>query len=83
MMVAAVTKNTPAHSAGLEPFDVIISWNGIEYSDPTLLSRAIAATDVGSTATMEVIREATDGPQELTLEVTVGTRPADQRLSEE
>ena len=83
VMVAAVTKNTPAHSAGLEPFDVIISWNGIEYSDPTLLSRAIAATDVGSTATMEVVREATDGPQELTLEVTVGTRPADERLSEE
>lgn len=77
VLVAGLSDDTPADSAGLELGDVILSWNGDAYSDPTLLSRAIAATEVGSTAAIEVIREADNGPQQLMLEVLVGTRPPD------
>lgn len=77
VLVAGLSEGTPAAQAGLELGDVILSWNGDAYSDPTLLSRAIAATEVGSTASIEVVRPAENGPQQLTLEVLVGTRPTD------
>ena len=36
--------------------DVILKWNDHDATDPTLLSRAIAATEIGSTAKLVVAR---------------------------
>lgn len=75
VLVAAVPKNTPAYEAGLEPGDVIMSWNRQEFSDPILLSQSIAATPIGERASLHIVRPTSFGPKELDLEVTVAARP--------
>lgn len=75
VMVNTLTANTPAHDAGFRRGDVILTWNGQPYNDPTLLSRAIAATPIGQKVPVEVLRNDNGGASERTLEVTVGARP--------
>ncbi|MEM8943920.1 MAG: trypsin-like peptidase domain-containing protein [Planctomycetota bacterium] len=72
-----VRKNTPADDAGFYVHDVILTWDGTEYSDPTLLSRAIAATPIGSEVQVEVARMQGNQPARKTLTVRVATRPPD------
>jgi serine protease Do len=73
--ITEVKPNTPAAQAGLHSFDVILSWNGQEYSDPTLFSRAIAATPIGTEIPVKVARKTDDGHKELEMKVKVGARP--------
>ncbi len=75
VLVVRVVRNTPAADAGMEVGDVILSWDGVEVSDPTLMSRAIAATPIGSKVPVEVVRQGEDGPERLTLTVTVAALP--------
>lgn len=75
VFVAAVDPNTPADDGGIEPGDVILEWNGEVFSNPTLLSRAIAATPIGSAVDVKVARETTGGPQTTDLKVKVAARP--------
>ncbi len=75
VLVAAVLRGTPAEAAGIEPGDAIVSWNGESIDVPKDLSRAVAGTEVGSEATLVVIR---DGKQR-TFTVTVGKRPRQLR----
>ncbi len=73
--VLEVRENTPASEAGIERSDVILSWGGVEFSDPTLLSRAIAATPIGSKVPIEVVRLVGGVPSHKTLTVKVAARP--------
>ena len=75
VLIAGMSDGTPAAKAGLELGDVILRWDGAPYSDPTLLSRAIAATPIGSAVALDVVRPTLGGSQSLSLEVTVGARP--------
>ncbi|HEX6960840.1 MAG TPA: trypsin-like peptidase domain-containing protein, partial [Lacipirellula sp.] len=75
VLVTQVEPNTPADDAGIRRFDVILSWNGEQYDDPTLLSRAIAATPVGEGVPVKIIRPTDDGPEEVEVEVKVAARP--------
>ncbi len=77
VLVIEVRANTPAAEAGLEPKDVILSWDGVEYSDPTLMSRAIAATKIGSEVSVEIVRWENGEPNHRTLTVKVAARPID------
>jgi S1-C subfamily serine protease len=56
VLVGEVRSQTPAERAGIQPGDVILKWNDSAATDPTLLSRAIAATKVGSTAKVRLVR---------------------------
>jgi S1-C subfamily serine protease len=79
--VDTVKPEAPADRAGIHAGDVILQWNGIAATDPTLLSRAIAATKVGSTAKVRLVRaERRDGAgesarSELELAVQVERHP--------
>jgi serine protease Do len=75
-----VDRKTPAEKAGIRSGDVILKWNDFVATDPTLLSRAIAATKIGSIAKVRLVRnEMRDGKAdpkraELELNVTVERR---------
>jgi serine protease Do len=76
--VMQVTAGTPAAEAGVKANDVILSWNGEEFSDPTLLSRAIAGTPIGSDVPMTLVRTSPAGPRVKELKVKVAARPPDE-----
>lgn len=75
--VVNVDPGTPAAAAGLHSDDVILAWNGKEFSDPTLLSRAIAATAIGAEVPVKVVRTRNGEPHEMELKVRVAARPPD------
>lgn len=80
VLVLHVEQNTPAADAGIEVGDVILSWGGVDCSDPNLMSRAIAATPIGSQVPVEIVRRGEDGPDHSTLTVTVAARPPNDSL---
>jgi serine protease Do len=77
--VVSMDPNTPASDAGLRPDDVILKWNGEKFSDPTLLSRAIAGTAIGTEVPVEIVRATRNGPKEMEVVVKVAARPPDER----
>jgi S1-C subfamily serine protease len=60
--------------------DVVLSWNDFAATDPTLLSRKIASTEIGSTAKVVVARRGgPDGKRdEIELSVKMERRPPDK-----
>lgn len=75
--VATVEANAPAGRSGIHPGDVILKWNDHLATDPTLLSRAIAATQIGSTAKLVLVRQNGKDKQQLSIDVPVERRPKD------
>jgi serine protease Do len=75
--VLRVDAGTPAAAAGLRPNDVILAWNGKEFSDPTLLSRAIAATEIGTVVPVSIVRARNGEPHKMELKVRVAARPVE------
>ena len=79
--VREAPRDGPGYKAGVRPGDVILEWNGSAATDPTLLSRMIAATEIGSSAQVVVARplaEVDSGNQlvrRLELDVVVGRHP--------
>ena len=76
VLVGSVESEAPAGRSGLRRGDVILRWNEHQATDPTLLSRAIAATEIGSTAKLVILRYNGDGTEKLALDVEVERRPA-------
>ena len=66
-LVNQIDRRSPAFQAGVEPGDVIVSFNGQEVSDPTALIRLVADAPIGSTATVVVMREG----RQVTLKIPV------------
>jgi len=77
VLVGTVEADAPAGRIGVHPGDVILKWNDHVATDPTLLSRAIAATEIGSTATLVLVRRNGKGKEQLALDVEVERRPAE------
>jgi S1-C subfamily serine protease len=75
--VGGVQDDGPADRAGIKRGDVILMWNDHEAVDPTLLSREIAATEIGSAAKVVLApRQDEPGKKEpLELEVKVERHP--------
>lgn len=66
-LVAEVTPGGPAEKAGIKPQDVILKFDGKEVRDSRALPRAIADSEVGKNAAIEVWRDR----QTVTLSVTL------------
>jgi S1-C subfamily serine protease len=77
VLVGTVEPEAPADRSGVRKGDVILKWNDHVATDPTLLSRAIAATEIGSTAKLVVLRPDGKDKKELSLDVPVERRPGD------
>jgi serine protease Do len=76
--VGTVEPDSPAGKVGIHKDDIILKWNEHVANDPTLLSRAIAATEIGSTAKLVLVRSEGKDKKELALEVKVERRPKDE-----
>jgi Do/DeqQ family serine protease len=57
VVVYQMLRDSAAFRAGLEPGDVVVSFNGTAVTDPNQLSRMISDAAIGSTATMGVVRD--------------------------
>jgi serine protease Do len=75
VLVGEVEIGAPANKAGLQIGDVILKWNEHVATDPTLLSRAIAATQIGSEAKLLLVRAGGGANQQITLDVRVEAHP--------
>jgi serine protease Do len=78
VLVDVVTKDSPAARGDIKQGDVVLSFNGAKIETPRDLAFAVAETPAGRTVPVRVWR---DG-QERTLNVTVGTERAQQKLAE-
>ncbi|MFV2068680.1 MAG: S1C family serine protease [Pirellulales bacterium] len=72
VVVSGVLRGTPADRSQLRSGDVIVQWNGQAVTNTKTLSRAVASTEIGSTAKLKLFR---DG-KPITVEVTIEERPA-------
>jgi serine protease Do len=70
-LVAKVSPGSPAGAGGIEPADVIVKFDGQSIDNMRGLPRAVAATPIGKTVSVELLRKGK--PVELT--VTVGRLP--------
>ncbi|MBX3432429.1 MAG: trypsin-like peptidase domain-containing protein [Pirellulales bacterium] len=75
VFVRTVNPNTPASMGGMEPGDVVVAWDGQEFSDPVTLSQMIAATPAGSDVPVKVLRLDGREPRGIDLKVKVAARP--------
>ena len=65
--VNELDRRSPAYQAGLEPGDIIISFNGQPVADPSQFIQLVSDAAIGSTATVVVVRES----RQVTLKIPV------------
>lgn len=71
-IVQDVTEGSPADRAGLRPYDLVVSFDGVSVANDSELIRAIASHAPGATARVGVLR---DGREE-SVSVKLAERPA-------
>jgi S1-C subfamily serine protease len=57
VLVQQMRRDAPAFAAGLRPGDIVVTFNGTAITDGGPLTRMIQDAAIGSTATVEVIRD--------------------------
>jgi len=57
VLVSKVDKGTPGERAGLQPGDVVLSFNGTSVSKSSELQRMVGNAPVGSTAQLRILRD--------------------------
>jgi len=57
VLIQRMRRDASAFSAGLRPGDIVIGFNGTAVNDPGLLQRMIQDASIGSTATVEIVRD--------------------------
>lgn len=67
-LVSTVNENSPAQAAGLEPGDVIVSFDGKMIDKMRDLPRIVAETEIGATVPVKVIRNG----KSMEVQVTLG-----------
>ncbi len=77
VLVTGVLRDGPASRGGLQPGDVIVAVDDTPVGNRSQLLTAVAALTPGATSTLSVQR----GSEALSLDVTVGERPAAARPS--
>jgi len=75
-LVSALLRNSAAYRAGVQPGDIIVSFNGTKIDDPAELQRLIQDAAIGSTATIGVIREGRETEVKISIQST-SARPGD------
>jgi hypothetical protein len=71
VMISNIVVGSPADEAGLEQYDVVVSFNGHEIDEPPDLVEAVGSAEAGEPCTLGIVRGAE--PQEI--EITPAERP--------
>ncbi len=74
VLVALVEPRSPAEQAGLQPGDVILSFNGKPVKNANELPRVVAATKPGTSVTLDTWR----GGKKLQVKATLGEFPSEK-----
>jgi serine protease Do len=77
-LVAKVTPGSPAASAGIEPSDVIVKFDGQPIDNMRGLPRAVAATPIGKSVSVELFRKG----KTMDFKLTVGRLPEDEDVED-
>ncbi len=78
-LVAKVAPDGPAATAGVEPSDVILKFDGVEIENMRDLPRAVVGTRIGKDVSVEVLR---DG-KTVNVTVKIGRLPEDEEVADE
>jgi serine protease Do len=78
-LVATVTPDSPAATAGVEAGDVIVSFDGQAIDNVRNLPRAVASTPIGKSVAVELLRKG----ENKTLNVTIGQLPASDEAADD
>jgi serine protease Do len=74
VLVQVMAWNSSAYRGGLRPGDIVVGFNGTPVTDPGHLSRLISDAQIGSTATVTVLRDGRRSNLQITI-VKVGANP--------
>jgi serine protease Do len=77
-LVAKVSPESPAASAGIQPSDVIVAFDGQPIDNMRSLPRAVAATAIGKSVDVELLRKG----ETMNFSVVVGRLPEDEEGEE-
>jgi len=75
VLIAGVLPGGPADRAGLKPRDILVAIEGSPVKDPNSMLNLVAALVPGKPAAIRLRRDS----KTIEIQVTVGTRPAQQR----
>jgi serine protease Do len=78
-LVATVSPDSPAAAAGIEPSDVILSFDDQAIENMRNLPRAVAATPIGKSVAVQLLRKG----QTMEVNVTVGQLPASEEAADD
>jgi serine protease Do len=56
-VIVRMSRNSRAYQLGIQPGDIIVGFNGKKIEDPSQLFRLVADAQIGSTATLRVLRD--------------------------
>jgi len=77
-LVAKVSPDSPAATAGIQPSDIILKFDGQAIDNMRSLPRAVAATAIGKSVDVELMRKG----ETVDLTVTVGRLPEDEDVQD-
>jgi serine protease Do len=78
-LVATVSPDSPAATGGIEPGDVILSFDGQAIENMRNLPRAVAATRIGKSVAVELLRKG----ENKSVNVTIGQLPANEEAADD
>jgi len=82
IVVAKVIKDSPADKAGIQTYDIITSVDGKKIKNRLELLQQIATKEVGTEAQIELYRPTDRKAKNMTIKVTLGERPTEEKLEE-
>ena len=74
VLVLGIVRSSDAYTAGLRQYDVIVAFNGTTIEDASQFIRLLADAEIGSTATLTIVRDGRQRTVQLKIEQAAGAR---------
>jgi serine protease Do len=82
VLITQVLRSGPADKAGIQPYDIIVEFNGKKTDNASELQNAVASTSIGSDAQAKIWRYNEQGKRrELTVKVQITENPDESRAA--